>query len=110
MVVNYEKTKQIWDEFSDAEKEEIVLQIDELVEQNMIDDYGLRGAVFPVVMRDAEKIGINSDMFFFVMQKLSGVRYAYTDLCIHYLEEFNIHHETIFVNDPHAFTCEKAPF
>ena len=108
--MDYEKTKQIWEDYSDTEKEEIILRIDELVEQHMIDDHGLKGAEFPVVMRDARKIGIYSDMFFFVMQELSGLKYAYTNLCIHYLEEFNNHFGVVFVNDPHAFTCEKAPY
>ena len=108
--MNYEKTKQIWEEYSDAEKEEIILRIDVLVEQHMIDDHGLRGAVFPVVMGAARKIGIHSDMFFLIMQQLAGIRYAYTNLCIHYLEEFNLHFGTLFVSDPNLFTCEKAPY
>ena len=108
--MDYEKTKQIWEEYSEAEKEEVILRIDELVEQHMIHDHGLRGAEFPRVMSAAEKTGITSDMFFLIMQQLAGIRYAYTNLCIHYLEEFNLHFGTLFVSDPNLFTCEKAPY
>ena len=89
--MDYEKTKQIWEEYSEAEKEEIILRIDELVEQHMIDDHGLRGAEFPVVMNAADEVGISSDMFYYVMELLSGTRYAFGPIYIHYKLEWELH-------------------
>ena len=89
--MDYEKTKQIWEEYSDAEKEEIVLRIDELVKQHMIDLDGFRGAAFPVVMNAADEVGISSDMFYYVMELLSGTRYAFGAIYIHYKLEWELH-------------------
>jgi hypothetical protein len=91
MKMDYEKTKQIWENYSDAEKEEIILRIDELVKQHMIDDHQLRGAKFPVVMAAAEKVGICSDMFYYVMELLTGERYAMGVIFIHYKYEWELH-------------------
>lgn len=91
--MDYEKTKQIWEEYSDAEKEEIILRIDELVEQHMIDDHGLRGAEYPKVMSSAIKAGICLDMFTYVMELLNSQRYELGFLCIYYKQEWELHLE-----------------
>ena len=91
--MNYEKTKQIWEEYSDAEKGEIILRIDELVEQHMVEDFAIRGAEFPVVMAAAVKVGISSDMFYYVMELLTGERYAMGELFIHNKYDWEIHFE-----------------
>ena len=89
--MDYEKTKQIWDDYSDAEKEEIIMQIDELVKQYMIEDNGFMGAEFPIVMEAAGKVGISSDMSYYVMELLTGERYAMGVICIHYKYEWELH-------------------
>ena len=90
--MDYEKTKQIWEEYSDAEKEDTILRIDELVEQNMVDLNGFKGARFPDVMNAAdEKAGICSDMFYYVMELLTGERYAMGELCIHYKYDWELY-------------------
>tara|TARA_B100000401_G_scaffold140727_1_gene93455 strand:+ start:442 stop:765 length:324 start_codon:yes stop_codon:yes gene_type:complete len=91
MKMDYEKTKQIWEEYSDAEKEGIILRIDELVEQHMVEDFAIRGAEFPVVMAAAGKVGISSDMFYYVMEILTGERYAMGTIYIHYKYEWEQH-------------------
>ena len=91
--MDYEKTKQIWEEYSDAEKGEIILRIDELVEQNMVDLSGFKGARFPDVLNAVGKAGICSDLFYYVMELLTGERYAIGDLFIHNKYDWEIHFE-----------------
>tara|TARA_Y100000766_G_scaffold158436_1_gene136232 strand:+ start:1332 stop:1637 length:306 start_codon:yes stop_codon:yes gene_type:complete len=91
MAMDYEKTKQIWEEYSDAEKEEIILRIDELVEQHMVDLSGFKGARFPDVMNAVDEVGVSSDMFYYVMELLSGTRYAFGPIYIHCKLEWELH-------------------
>ena len=89
--MDYEKTKQTWEGYSNSKKEEIILGVDEIVEQHMHQEKGdLRGAVFPEVMTAAGDIGIDSDMFYYIMELQKGKRYAFTELCIHDKLEWEI--------------------
>ena len=89
--MDYEKTKQIWEEYSDAEKGEIILQIVDVVEQHMTDLSGFKGARFPDVMNDVGKAGICSDMFYYAMELLTGERYAVGELFIYDKYDWEIH-------------------
>ena len=59
----------------------------------MVDLNGFKGARFPDVMNAADEVGISSEMFYYVMELLSGIRYASGSIYIHYKHEWELHYE-----------------